>query len=117
MYLCQDFEQAVLSLKHSGALTMNAANEIVLVICCLAMYLCQDFEQAVLSLKHSGALTMNAANEIVVQKSLNKHTTFYSQMFEPFLLAYWVSFTQCLHCRLHLIMHRTIGLYWTPFVR
>jgi len=35
---------------------------------------------------------MNAANnEILVQKSLNKHTTFYSQMFEPFLLAYWVS--------------------------
>jgi len=58
---------------------------------------CQDFEQAVLSLKHSGALTMNAANEIVVQKSLNKHSTFYSQMFEPFLLAYWVSFTQSLH--------------------
>ena len=52
--------------------------------------LVQDFEQAVLSLKHSGALTMNAANEIIIQKSLNKHTTFYSQMFEPFLLAYWV---------------------------
>jgi len=51
----------------------------------------------VLSLKHSGALTVNAAGEIVVQKSLNKHTTFYSQMFEPFLLAYWVSVNCCLH--------------------
>jgi len=52
----------------------------------------QDFDQAVLSLKHSGALTLNAAGEVVVQKSLNKHTTFYSLMFEPFLLAYWVRF-------------------------
>ena len=58
----------------------------------------QDFEQAVLSLKHSGALAVSAANEIVVQKSLNKHTTFYSQMFEPFLLAYWVSSNYYLHC-------------------
>ena len=34
---------------------------------------------------------MNAVGEVIIQKSLNKHTTFYSQMFEPFLLAYWVT--------------------------
>lgn len=67
----------------------------------------QDFDLAILSLKHSGALVIadnfthisdiaeskaspNAAI-IQVKKSFNKHTTFYSQMFEPFLLAYWVS--------------------------
>ena len=51
----------------------------------------QDFEQAVLSLKHSGAVTLTEVDDIVIRKSLNKHTTFFSQMFEPFLLAYWVS--------------------------
>lgn len=67
----------------------------------------QDFDLAILSLKHSGALVIadnfthisdiaeskaspNAAI-VQVKKSFNKHTTFYSQMFEPFLLAYWVS--------------------------
>lgn len=66
----------------------------------------QDFDLAILSLKHSGALVIadnfthisdiaeskaspNAAI-VQVKKSFNKHTTFYSQMFEPFLLAYWV---------------------------
>ena len=58
---------------------------------CKTLLCGQDFEQAVLSLKHSGELTINSAGEIVVEKSLNKHTTFYSRMFEPFLLAYWVS--------------------------
>jgi len=63
----------------------------------------QDFDQAVLSMKHSGALVLMdgpletssvSAKEdgqiVLVKKSFNKHTTFYSQMFEPFLLAYWV---------------------------
>lgn len=66
----------------------------------------QDFEQALLSLRHSGALVIAhelrnisdiaeskatpSASIVQVKKSLNKHTTFYSQMFEPFLLAYWV---------------------------
>jgi len=71
----------------------------------------KDFEQAVLSLKNSGAVVLVDGpgrmsdvtnihqeftavddNQIVhVKKSFNKHTTFYSQMFEPFLLAYWVN--------------------------
>lgn len=63
----------------------------------------QDFDQAVLAMKHSGGLvlmdvpheasSMDAKEDrrlILVKKSFNKHTTFYSQMFEPFLLAYWV---------------------------
>lgn len=68
----------------------------------------QDFDQAVLFLKHSGALVLmddpqmgtgvleddrNGAGDnqvVLVKKSFNKHTTFYSLMFEPFLLAYWV---------------------------
>lgn len=28
---------------------------------------------------------------VIIKKSTNKYTTFFSQMFEPFLLGYWVS--------------------------
>ena len=59
---------------------------IVVVCCCM-----QDFDQAVLVLNHSGGLTKTDDNQILVKKSINKFTTFYSQMFEPFLMAYWVS--------------------------
>jgi glycerone phosphate O-acyltransferase len=50
-----------------------------------------DFDQAVLSLEHSGAMAFNDSKQVVIRRSLNKHTMFYSQMFEPFLLAYWVA--------------------------
>ena len=29
-------------------------------------------------------------NAVLIKKSTNKYTTFFSQMFEPFLLGYWV---------------------------
>ena len=32
-------------------------------------------------------------NEVQIKKSTNKYTTFFSQMFEPFLLGYWVGNT------------------------
>ena len=50
----------------------------------------QEFEQAVLTLNHCGALAIKDG-KVLVKQSINKHTTFFSQMFEPFLLGYWVS--------------------------
>lgn len=49
----------------------------------------KDFDQAVLALSHSGGIVIKD-NQIYIKQSINKHTTFYSQMFEPFLLGYWV---------------------------
>ena len=45
---------------------------------------------ALRNLEHSGGLTIQDG-AVLVKKSINKHSTFLSQMFEPFLLAYWVS--------------------------
>ena len=44
-----------------------------------------------LTLNHCGALAIKDG-KVLVKQSINKHTTFFSQMFEPFLLGYWVSF-------------------------
>jgi hypothetical protein len=59
-----------------------------------SMFAClfQNFELAVKVLTNSSVLTLNSAGDIVVKKSTNKYNTFLSQMFEPFLLGYWVSF-------------------------
>ncbi|KAI0215209.1 hypothetical protein LSAT2_032715 [Lamellibrachia satsuma] len=48
-----------------------------------------EFERAVLTLNHSGALALED-NQVLVKQSINKYTTFFSQMFEPFLLGYWM---------------------------
>uniref|UniRef100_A0A0B6ZSK3 Phospholipid/glycerol acyltransferase domain-containing protein n=2 Tax=Arion vulgaris TaxID=1028688 RepID=A0A0B6ZSK3_9EUPU len=48
-----------------------------------------DFEFALLTLTHLCGVTMED-NQVVIAQSTNKHTTFYSQMFEPFLLGYWI---------------------------
>ncbi|XP_064623219.1 dihydroxyacetone phosphate acyltransferase-like [Lineus longissimus] len=50
----------------------------------------ENFELAVKVLTNSSVLTLNAVGDIVVKKSTNKYNTFLSQMFEPFLLGYWV---------------------------
>lgn len=47
------------------------------------------FDSAVLTLCNSGVLAMQG-NRVLVQDSINKHTSFLSHMFEPFLLTYWV---------------------------
>ncbi|ESO96500.1 hypothetical protein LOTGIDRAFT_159917 [Lottia gigantea] len=48
-----------------------------------------DFEQALLTLTHScGVIVEN--KQVLVEKSVNKHTTYFSQMFEPFLIGYWI---------------------------
>ena len=49
----------------------------------------QDFQLAVLNLSHSGGLTTQDGL-VLIKRSISKHTTFLSQMFEPFLLGYWV---------------------------
>lgn len=49
----------------------------------------KTFQQALLMLSNSGALFVEGGF-INIKKSINKHTTFLSQMFEPFLLGYWV---------------------------
>jgi len=50
----------------------------------------QDFESAVASLTHTCGLVVEGEC-VHVRKSTNKYTTFFSQMFEPFLLGYWVT--------------------------
>ena len=51
----------------------------------------QDFEMSLLVLTHTCGV-MVEDNSVLIKKSTNKYTTFFSQMFEPFLLGYWVSF-------------------------
>lgn len=48
-----------------------------------------DFDLAVQNLQHCSALVIHE-ERIHIKESLNKHTTFLSQMLEPFLLGYWV---------------------------
>ncbi|BFZ06861.1 hypothetical protein BsWGS_09899 [Bradybaena similaris] len=48
-----------------------------------------DFEVALLTLTHTCGVVMED-NQVIIAQSTNKHTTFYSQMFEPFLLGYWI---------------------------
>ncbi|XP_052827926.1 dihydroxyacetone phosphate acyltransferase, partial [Octopus bimaculoides] len=49
----------------------------------------QDFEQALLVLAHTCGVVLQ--DEVVLIKpSTNKYTVFFSHMFEPFLMGYWV---------------------------
>jgi glycerone phosphate O-acyltransferase len=49
----------------------------------------QDFENALLTLTHNCGVIM--LDQLVqIKKSQNRYTTFFSQMFEPFLLGYWI---------------------------
>ncbi|XP_005103445.1 dihydroxyacetone phosphate acyltransferase [Aplysia californica] len=48
-----------------------------------------DFEMALLTLTHMCGVVMDK-DELLVAQSVNKHTTFYSHIFEPFLLGYWI---------------------------
>ncbi|XP_059144177.1 dihydroxyacetone phosphate acyltransferase-like [Physella acuta] len=48
-----------------------------------------DFELSLRTLTHTSGVVMEG-EEIIISKSTNKLTTFYSQMFEPFLLGYWI---------------------------
>ncbi|CAH1793298.1 unnamed protein product [Owenia fusiformis] len=50
----------------------------------------QDFDQSLLNLTHSGNVSVTQDNKVLINKSTNKNTAFHSQMFEPFLLGYWV---------------------------
>ena len=50
----------------------------------------QDFEMSLLVLTHTCGVVIED-DEVHVKKSTNKYTTFFSQMFEPFLLGYWVT--------------------------
>lgn len=49
----------------------------------------QDFEHSVLTLTHNCGVVIDNG-EVQIKKSTNKHTMFFSQMFEPFLMGYWV---------------------------
>jgi len=53
---------------------------------------------ALASLTHTCGVVVEDGH-VQIKKSINKYTTFFSQMFEPFLLGYWVS---CLKPRAHL---------------
>lgn len=49
----------------------------------------QDFENALLTLTHNCGVIIED-NQVQIKRSQNKYTTFFSQMFEPFLLGYWI---------------------------
>lgn len=49
----------------------------------------KDFELTLATLAHIGAVVVEAG-AVTIKKSTNKTTTFLSQMFEPFLVAYWL---------------------------
>lgn len=51
----------------------------------------QDFEVSLAMLTHGCGVVVEDGL-VHIKKSTNKYTTFFSQMFEPFLLGYWVSF-------------------------
>ncbi|XP_041353504.1 dihydroxyacetone phosphate acyltransferase-like isoform X2 [Gigantopelta aegis] len=49
----------------------------------------KDFDNSLAMLTHGcGVIVEN--NQVLIKKSVNKYTTFFSQMFEPFLLGYWI---------------------------
>ncbi|KAK6997966.1 dihydroxyacetone phosphate acyltransferase [Biomphalaria glabrata] len=48
-----------------------------------------DFDLSLRTLTHTSGIVMEL-DEVVIGQSVNKLTTFYSQMFEPFLLGYWI---------------------------
>ncbi|KAK3093246.1 hypothetical protein FSP39_013175 [Pinctada imbricata] len=58
----------------------------------------QDFQNSLLTLTHNCGVVVDN-NEVLIKKSQNKYTTFFSQMFEPFLLGYWIM------CRTLLTLH------------
>ncbi|KAK3576755.1 hypothetical protein CHS0354_014568 [Potamilus streckersoni] len=49
----------------------------------------KDFEQAMLVLTHTCGVVVENSH-VQIRKSTNKYTTFFSQMFDPFLLGYWI---------------------------
>ncbi|XP_067681176.1 dihydroxyacetone phosphate acyltransferase-like [Haliotis asinina] len=68
----------------------------------------QDFEHALAALIHTSGVIVEDG-DIQVKQSTNKSTTFYSQMFEPFILGYWIM------CRYLLSM--TPGVNGKPLAR
>jgi len=52
-------------------------------------YTKNDFQMSLATLTHMCGVVMEE-NELLVPQSINKHTTFYSHIFEPFLLGYWI---------------------------
>lgn len=68
----------------------------------------QDFELALATLTHGCGVVVEDGL-VHIKKSTNKYTTFFSQMFEPFLLGYWVM------CRYLLSMQA--GSHGKPLVK
>ncbi|XP_060070929.1 dihydroxyacetone phosphate acyltransferase-like [Ylistrum balloti] len=60
-----------------------------------------DFEHSLLTLTHNCGVIIRD-NAILIKSSTNKYTTFFSQMFEPFLLGYWIV------CRCLLSLHTDV---------
>ena len=59
------------------------------------MIVLQDFDLALATLTHGCGVVVENGH-VQIKKSTNKYTTFFSKMFEPFLLGYWVCFTNSL---------------------
>ena len=91
----QDFEMTLATLTLIVIMiTLNPQDfEIILATLTLIVIMItlnpQDFEMTLATLTHIGAVLVEAG-AITVKKSTNKTTAFLSQMFEPFLLGYWV---------------------------
>lgn len=68
----------------------------------------QDFDLALATLTHGCGVVVENGN-VQIKKSTNKYTTFFSKMFEPFLLGYWVM------CRYLLSMQA--GSHGKPLVK
>ncbi|XP_052769101.1 dihydroxyacetone phosphate acyltransferase-like isoform X2 [Mya arenaria] len=68
----------------------------------------QDFEMALASLTNTCGVVIENES-VLIKKSTNKYTTFFSQMFEPFLMGYWVM------CRYLLSMQS--GAHGKPLVK
>ncbi|XP_064601492.1 dihydroxyacetone phosphate acyltransferase-like [Liolophura sinensis] len=54
----------------------------------------QDFDNALATLTHTCGVVVETGH-LIIKQSISKYTTFFSQMYEPFLLGYWV-LCQCL---------------------
>lgn len=68
---------------------VNSGNCAIILLQYTGIYF-QDFENALLTLTHNCGVIIED-NQVQIKRSQNKYTTFFSQMFEPFLLGYWVS--------------------------
>ena len=77
VHISQAFRQAVLQLKNSG----------ILVVKCVSIKHPKSVQPSV----EEASSDSIDGDQFLVERSMNEQSLFFCKMFEPFLVAYWVS--------------------------